>query len=446
MAKREDKRPIHFAAIGYEPMRMKPVHFATGFFLSTTNKSYQLELLNKMVCHSSSRKGLQGDYTPERIYELLQENDMISFKISQGDLKILRMQLNGVVDNDDAVFPAFRPYSEFGVDYTVISDRFLFDSKSHRKDGYAGHFIHQILNNSSEGQVIIEFAKNCISTHETPLERLVEPLIEKEDDAIEWQNPYQSVFGELSSERLNEITRLMELQTKSIVNLCHNLEGVASHETKLRDLIIGLCSWLFIYNVKVSNFGKNSLLLLMDFLGGKNKRIRASSQNSFSLQREKFYQSYLNLRELGLLEFEDTIFIKSPKKGPDFSFLDEHFLDLSVRIGFAQPRAMQVRRKHFELQPDTARILLMSVIPRTEIIPFDKIALDLRDVWGICIGSCPDDQNLLQEHGFIGLDHDTDLEPNTSAFIELLKKLNLAIEPSDGLVLCAPNPEDLLCL
>jgi len=446
VAKREDKRSIHFAAIGYEPMRMKPVHFATGFFLSLTNKSYQLELLNKTVCHSSSRKGLQGDYTHEKIYEILKENDSISSNISEGALKILRMQLNGVVDNDEAVFPAFRPYSEFGVDYTVISDRFLFDSKSHRKDGYAGHFIHQILSNSSEGHVIIEFAKKCILTHDTPLERLVKPLIEEEEDAIEWPNPYQSVFGELSSYRLNEITRLMEIQTKSIVNLCNNLEGVASHETKLRDLVIALCSWLFIYDIKVSNFGKNSHLLLMDFLGGKNKRVRASSQNSFSLQREKYYQSYSNLREERLLDFEDSIFIRSPKKGPDFSFLDEHFLDLSVRIGFAQPRAMQVRRKHFELQPDTARILLMSIIPRNEIVPFDRIASDLRDVWGICIGSCPDDQNLLQDHGFIGLDHDTDLEPNSSAFIELLKKLNLAIEPSDGLVLCAPNPEDLLCL
>jgi len=425
---------------------MKPVHFATGFFLSIRERSYRLELLNKMVCHSSNRKGLQGDYTHERMYEMLQENDLISSEISEGDLKILRMQLNGVVDNDDAVFPAFRPYSEFGVDYTVLSDRLLFDSKSHRKDGYAGHFIHQILSNSSEGQFIIEFAKKCISTHETPLERLIEPLLEKEDDAIDWQNPYQNVFGELSNDRINEITRLMERETKSIKILCNNLEGFASHETKLRGLVIALCSWLFIYDIKVSNFGKNTHLLLMDFLGGKNNRIRASSQNSFSLQREKFYQSYLNLRELGTLDFEDSIFIKSAKKSVDFSFLDDHFLDLAVRIGFAQPRAMQVRRKHFELQPDTARILLMSVIPKNEIVPFDQVALDLRDVWGICIGSCPDDQNLLQNHGFIGLDHDTDLEPNTSAFIELLKKLNLAIEPSDGLVLCAPNPEDLLCL
>ncbi len=193
MVKKGDKRPIHFAGIGYEPNRMKPVHFATGFFLSIVNKSYQLELLNKMVCNSSNRKGLQGDYTHERMLELLQENDLISSKISEGDLKILRMQLNGVVDNDDAVFPAFRPYSEFGVDYTVVSDRLIFDSKSHRKDGYAGHFIHQILNNSSEGRLIIEFAKNCISTHETPLERLIEPLLEKNDDAIEWQNPYKTV-------------------------------------------------------------------------------------------------------------------------------------------------------------------------------------------------------------------------------------------------------------
>ena len=28
------KAAVHFEALGYEPFRMKPVHFAAGFFLS----------------------------------------------------------------------------------------------------------------------------------------------------------------------------------------------------------------------------------------------------------------------------------------------------------------------------------------------------------------------------------------------------------------------------
>ena len=41
------QRRIHGAALGYQPMRMKPVHLATGFIRVLTQKCYRLEILNK---------------------------------------------------------------------------------------------------------------------------------------------------------------------------------------------------------------------------------------------------------------------------------------------------------------------------------------------------------------------------------------------------------------
>jgi hypothetical protein len=228
------------------------------------------------------------------------------------------------------------------------------------------------------------------------------------------------------------------------------LQLLASHQTKLRDLVVGLCAWLFLYLQKTASDDGATSLLVMDFLGGENRRLRTQSRNSFTRQRELFFGSYQKKWRAGKLSCEESEFNKMlvDKDGKrinnPFKFLDEHFSDLAVRIGFAQPRAAQARRKHFELQPDTARMLIMSIIGAGEIRKLQDVAQLLRDTWGVCFGGCDDDQSHLQSHGCTGLDQDADLEPNAESFIGLLKRLNLAIEPSDGLVLCAANPEELL--
>ena len=102
------KQEVHFAAIGYEPLRMKPVHFATGFFLSLINQSHDLEWLNK-VAVVKANKGLLGDYVPERLLELLKEQGRVDPDLGIANLKYLRTQVNGVVNNDEAAYPAFPP-------------------------------------------------------------------------------------------------------------------------------------------------------------------------------------------------------------------------------------------------------------------------------------------------------------------------------------------------
>jgi hypothetical protein len=432
------KQQVHHAALGYEPLRMKPVHFATGFFLSITNQSYELEWLNK-VATVKANKGLLGDYLPEQLLEILKEQRRIEQNLGLVNLKFLRTQVNGIVNNDEASYPAFRPYSPSGNDYTTLSTRLL--TSERRMDGYAGYLVNRVLDRSTQGKKILDFARECIARTGTPLERLVEPLLDA-DSPLPWENRYVEIFGELTDERLDKIAGLMEKQTAAIGRLCLNLQARASHQTKLRDLIVGLCTWLFLYVQKIGSHDGGTPLLVMDFLGGENRRLRTQSRNSFTRQRELFFGLYHRKWNAGELDCEKSDFEEVIKT--KFKFLEQHFSDVAVRIGIAQPRAAQARRKHFELQPDTARMLVMSVIDAGEIRKLQDVAQGLRDTWGACFGGCDDDQNALQGHGYTGLDQDADLEPNAEAFINLLKRLNLAIEPSDGLVLCAPNPEDLL--
>ena len=152
-----------------------------------------------------------------------------------------------------------------------------------------------------------------------------------------WDEPYTNIFGELTQNRLNEIAEIMSTQTEALVKLCNNLEYGFSIHSKLRYLVIGLCCWLFIYIQKYGRAGNP--LLFMDFMGGKNKRLRSVSRNSFSRQREIFFGSYQFLRDRGLLLCDDEDFKLFTASKDGFKFLDQHFSDLAVRIGFAQPRA-----------------------------------------------------------------------------------------------------------
>jgi len=433
------KQKVHFEALGYEPQRMKPVHFATGFFLSLTGQNFSLEWLNKAAV-TKHKEGLREGYAHDNLLSILRDQASVEPAFTEGDLKVLRTQINGVADNDDGVHAAFRPYSTFGNDYTLVSDRFLASQK--RLDGYAGHLVHKVMEKSDEGQRILKFASQCITRHGTPLERLMEPLMDKDEDAVPWNNRYPEIFGDLTDQRLNAIASMMKSQTGAILRMCTNLENDASHQTQLRWLVIGLCSWIFLYLQKSVGSDGATPLIVMDFLGGENQRLRTQSRSCFTRQRELFFGSYQKKWEAGKMNCSEDDFEEIKKTR--FKFLEQHFSDLAVRIGFAQPRAAQARRKHFELQPDTARVLVTSVIKPGEIKKLSDLAQALRTTWGVCFGGCDDDQSILQANGYTGLDQDADLEPNTSAFIDLLKRLNLAIEPSDGLVLCAAHPEALL--
>lgn len=270
-------------------MRMKPVHFANGFFLSLTGYRYRLEWLNKTTV-ISHKSGLHDDYAPEALLTNLLDQGRIDPSISVKDLNQLRIQLNGVVNNDDAVYAAFSPYSPMGNDYTIISDRLIAPQRLH--DGYAGYFIHRVLDCSEDGRYILDFARDAISNHDTPLEQLLSPLLDAESERIEWDNQYFRVFGDLSDDRLNYISKIMTDQTASIKKLCENLKFTMSFQTQLRGLIIGLCSWLFLYIQKKENKNEETPLLVMDFLGEENSRFRTISRNCYTRQRELFFRSY----------------------------------------------------------------------------------------------------------------------------------------------------------
>lgn len=450
------KQMVHFAAFGYEPMRMKPVHFATGFFLSLTGHYYALEELNKLstVKHKT---GLHDDYSHENLLLHLRDNvGAVSSRFTEPQLKLLRGQINSVVDNDGAVFPVYSTYKSFGNDYTLVSERLV--TLDRRLDGYAGHFVHQVLESTPTGREVLDFARSLLAVRDCPIDHLVAPVLDNDSEQRIWNNRYAELFGELTEERLNQIANTMAQQTAAVAQLCKNLSCQASHPSKTRGLIVALCTWLFVYMQRLCRADFRIPILLMDFTGGQNRRARSMSRNCYSRLRDMFFRSYFELREAGRLDFDDEIF--HPKssgkkksvdnddgslpKGLDFKFLEQHYSDLAVRIGFAQPRAEQVRQKHFELQPDTARLLLWSVLEAQEITKSEEVATRLRKIWGICFGGSENDQAILRESGYAGLDQDEDLQPNADAFVGLLKRLNLAIEPSDGLVLCTASPENLI--
>lgn len=443
---RPSKQRIHGKAFGYEPGRMKPVHFATGYFLAITGRRYRLEWLNKTSV-ISHKDGLKGDYLPENLLETLRADERVGARIDLMKFEALRQQVSAAMDNDSAVFAGYSPYSQFGNDYTLTSTRFLTDHK--RLDGFAGYLTACVLERSEDGRAVREFSEQWISRAGGPFERFVAPLLDESDSAQDWNNTYESKFGLVDEARLEAISALMQAPTAAVAQLCRNSDATTPHHARLRSLVLALSNWLLAYLLRESSRGIGQIgrpLLFMDFLGQPGTRCRSQSRASFARHREMLYKTYENWNAVGRFSGQEDsfeLFRSGASRLYDFKFLEQHFSDLSVRIGLAQPRTSQVRQKHYECQPDTLRMLATSVLTEGDVLTLPQLAERLKETWGVCFGGCVDDHAELQEAGYLGLDEDDDLRANREAFVQLLKTMDLAVEPSDGLVLCAVD-NDLL--
>lgn len=438
------KKQAHFEALGYEPLRMKPAHFASGFFLALTGTVYPNELLNQ-VAVTKANQGLVGGYVPEAVFKRLQDKKLIADGMTPADVELLRIQVNGVVNNDDAMYPAFKPYRPAGNDYTFISPRLL--TRARRTDGYAGHFVATVLAATAAGTEVLDFAREVADESPGTLERFVNPLlVDGEAETLDLGEKYGSDFGELTVDRINRVAEQTRTQTDGLARLCRNLADY-SHYRRIRYIVLGLLAWLMNY-LLVTAVHHRGRTMLFDFVDEKDGPIRSQSRACYARLRETVRRAYLDCADTGGFTDDPVatgVFARVNR--PDehnFKFLEEHFGELAVRTGYAQPRASRVQQKHFELQPDTLRVLLLTVLDEdpTSAMTFDDFCGRLRDTWSIVVGGGGSDYEALRQQGYFGFD-EADLERNAVAFAERLKGLNLAIEPSDGLVLCAKDGEAL---
>jgi hypothetical protein len=449
MKKEENKKPeIHSATLGYEPIGMKPVHLFTTFFLTVTGRAQRNEVLNKTAVVKHKR-GLQGGYVAEDLYQRLAAEGRIAESLTKKELESIRHHLHALLNNDQAMNAAFRPFSTFGNDYTGTSALFL--SHHTRLDGYAGTFIYQILEATREGKEVITFARDTIVEPGDTLTLFAQPVLgnKASEDVIDLPGAYREKFGDLTSERLQQISQLMRAETKALVVLCQNLKERESKYSRLRHLILGLGAWLFRYLLKVATPSDHRPTLFMDFSDRADSRLRAQSRWCYNRHYNNVLELYGRWNGDGRyscdIEEEGVFAKKNGKKalaGGDYAFLADHYVELAVRMGFAQPRSGSTY-KHFELQPDTLRTLLLSVIPPGAVEEISSVAPHLRDTWGFVFGGCPDDRSYLRNDGYSGIDEEDLFGVDRAGFIRLAKKLNMASEPSDGLVLFAATPEIL---
>lgn len=435
------ERRVHAAILGYQPFRMKPVHFATSFFLALTGRYYALEHLNKTSVPKAapkSRKGLPDEYVSDVLYPLLIEAERLNSGVSIDDFRSLRSHLNAAYNNDgSALNPAFAPYDSFGTDYSAPSLRYI--SNKSKNHGYSGSFVVHVLSSTDLGRQVLDGSKRLLDLSPPPLALLGAPLLDETDE--EWDDKYESQLGIPSPNRLQAVAEDMLLQTQALVRLVKNLE-VARSPYAIRYLIIGLCSWLFVYMMRRGN---TEPLLLIDCQQGSNPRIRAQSRATYARQLDIFSSCY---DKWWAANYDRTVSVDDWEKFDDSAaarqILDEHFRDLGVRIGIVQPRAPSAKRKHVELQADTLRVLALSLLEPGEVLTISEFAKALRSSWCVCAGAHPDDARLLREQRFGPIDVDEDLQPNAEKFRALLVRLGLAVEPSDGLTLCAIDAEELI--
>ena len=435
------ERRVHGAILGYQPYRMKPVHFATSFLLALTGQYYRLEYLNKASVPKTAPKDsrhVYDEYPSDRLRSRLVELGKLDPSVDLESFRTLRAHLNAAFNNDGSALSAvFRPYSTFGADYSAPSTRYISDrSKNH---GYSGSFVISVFEATAEGREALGRIRKVLELPPPPLAAFGEPLLDDLDE--EWSDRHDELYGEIGPERLARIGSRMEDCTIAVGRLASNLERLRSNYS-IRYMVVGLCCWLFAYMMRQ---GSDSSLLLVDALQGGSPRIRAQSRATYARALDRFSSSYDRAFAASdgssILESDWKVFASSAEAR---QVLDEHFRDLGVRIGIVQPRSAVAKHKHVELQADTLRVLAFSLLEEDRVLTLPEFAAQLRSTWSILVGADASDGDVLRAKRFGPLDQDEDLRPNATAFQALLVRLGLAVEPSDGLTLVAINAEELI--
>lgn len=435
------ERRVHGAILGYQPYRMKPVHFATSFLLALTGRYYRLEYLNKASVPKTvprDRGNVNDEYPSDRLHSLLVDLGKLDPSVDLNAFRTLRAHLNAAYNNDGSALSAvFPPYSTFGADYSAPSTHYISDwSKNH---GYSGSFVVSVFEATAEGRKALDGIRKVLELPPPPLAAFGKPLLD--DKHEEWFDLHDDLYGQIESKRMARIGSRMEDCTIAIGRLASNIERLRFNYS-MRYIVIGLCCWLFAYMLRQ---GSDSPLLLIDALQGSNPRIRAQSRATYARALDLFSSSYDRTLAAGggssIMEDDWNVFSGSAEAR---QVLDEHFRDLGVRIGIVQPRSAVAKHKHIELQADTLRVLVFSLLDNSQVLTLPEFATQLRSVWSILVGAESSDGDVLRSNRFGPLDHDEDLRPNASAFQALLVRLGLAIEPSDGLTLVAIDAEEVI--
>ena len=434
--------PLYGAAFGFNTdRRVKPVHFATGFFIALLGCNYRNEILNNVVAFSDGTD-LAGLYSLNNLHPELIRLGKLSSDVSKQELRALRKHLRCLAGNDDAVFPAYAEKAGFGCDYSTAAKDILTRTKDN--DGFSGFFTYSILDVTDDGRFVLDFTRSCLNAPQPTLRQIFQPLLEKDHVEEDSLSRYEARFGELDAKRVKSIAKRAEKQTKALRTLCENLNHLAATETKLRFIIIGLSLWLFRYITEesVNSTGvADPLALLVDVSQDSNSRMRVQSRSSYSRLREALINGFSSFADSGRFEncSDQWEYVKKEEQGrPKF---EDFYRELSLRSGLAQPRASRIQAKHFEPQPDTLRVLVLSVINSSDgLVPFAQLLNQLYEVWGLVFGGRPQDADLLGRLCYVGLDQDRDLSPNAMCLVDLLSDLGLATKFSDGLIMCHSQP------
>lgn len=426
---------LYGAAFGFNTdRRVKPVHFATGFFLAVTGRNYKQRDLNFTIA-LSARKEPEGKYALAALREHLIEAGRIAGSIEARELHLLRSHLHAVADNDDAVYPMFGAKAGFGSDYSSSSAQLV--SRTKDNDGFLGQFVKSVLEKSPDGMAILHAAETWLKTQGATTDELLAPLLDPESEEMDLSHVSVTKLGEVEVDRLENISNLLALETAAIRKLCDNCARLPV-ESRLRNLVIGLGCWVASYFRRFRfNTLDSPLPLLVDMTNGASSRMREQSRWSYSRFRETVVDSFAALAETSAFADCQEAWEYVQRELQGRPKVEEFFRELLIRNGLAQPRGGRVNAKHFELQPDTFAVLALSIIDKDEgLVPLPDFFERMFTTWGLAFGGRSTDADALTSHGYFGLDERSDLSANVESTTDLLINLGFARKYSDGLVLC----------
>lgn len=273
--------------LGFSPASnsTKPPHVANGLFRYCTGETCDSRDVHEWITCEGSKNAIPSGDIIDKYQDILQNG----YNEKVHNIKELRLLLNDVFDQDNALFPNY----EFSA--VTISSHWLI-KKQIAAEGEIGEFLFKILEKKIDGKrsPIIEMLQKALNDDDDDITKLIKPIIafpsEKEKRRIAGVSYHEDI--EISWDEMKQKIR------NGFDRLADNLERIGENKNSLLVLrrIVNFsvfATFLYLTHCNYAVYNGINPPIVLD-AGGELLSIKKASEQCLVLAKKSVEEYYVN--------------------------------------------------------------------------------------------------------------------------------------------------------